>query len=59
MRSPSFSFRLDEEHGRSEPILLFVVALFVLSNALALGLARDGRIDGGTLWGPLAWLVAQ
>jgi cell division protein FtsW (lipid II flippase) len=59
MRSPSFSFRLDEEHGRSEPILLFVAALFVLSNALALGLARDGRIDGGTLWGPLAWLVAQ
>ncbi|MCC6607398.1 MAG: FtsW/RodA/SpoVE family cell cycle protein [Anaerolineae bacterium] len=59
MRSPSFSFRLDEEHGRSEPILLFVAALFVLSNALALGLARDGRIDGGTLWGPLCWLAAQ
>ena len=59
MRSLSFTSRLDEEHGRSEPILLLVAALFVFSNALALGLARDGRIDGRTLWGPFCWLVAQ
>ena len=59
MRSLFFTHPLDEEHGRSEPILLFVAALFVFSNALALGLGRDGRIDGSTLWGPLAWLVAQ
>ena len=59
MRSLSFSFQLDDEHGRSEAILLLVAALFVFGNGLALGLARDGRIDGTTLWGPLCWLVAQ
>jgi cell division protein FtsW (lipid II flippase) len=59
MRSFTFPFHLDDEHGRSEPILLLVAALFVFSNALALGLARDGSINGSTLWGPLCWLVAQ
>ncbi|MAT97965.1 MAG: cell cycle protein [Anaerolineaceae bacterium] len=59
MRSLSFSLSADSEHGRSEPILLLLAALFVFSNALALGLARDGRIDGSTLWGPLCWLAAQ
>ncbi len=59
MRSLFFTHPLDEEHGRSEPILLFVAALFVFSNALALGLGRDGRIDGSTLWGPFCWLAAQ
>ncbi|MBK7897602.1 MAG: FtsW/RodA/SpoVE family cell cycle protein [Anaerolineaceae bacterium] len=53
------SFRIDEEHGRSEPLLLLIAALFVFSNAVALGLARDGGINGSTLWGPLCWLVAQ
>ena len=59
MRSLSFSLRSDDEHGRSEPMLLLVAALFIFSNALALGLARDGRIDGSTLWGPICWLTAQ
>jgi cell division protein FtsW len=60
MRSLSISsLWLDEEHGRSEPILLLLATLFVFSNALALGLARDGLIDGSTLWGPACWLVAQ
>lgn len=55
----SFFFRIDEEHGRSERFLLFIASLFVFGNALALGLVRDGRIDGHTLWGPLCWLIAQ
>lgn len=59
MRSLSLSFHQDGEHGRSEPLLLLIAALFVFSNALALGLTRDGYINGRTLWGPLCWLVAQ
>lgn len=59
MRSLSFSGSPDEADGRSEPLLLFIAALFVFSNALALGLARDGRLTIGTLWGPLCWLLAQ
>ncbi|VAW34978.1 FtsW-like cell division membrane protein CA_C0505 [hydrothermal vent metagenome] len=59
MRNLSFFLRFDDENGRSEPILLSVAALFVFSNAVALGLARDGRIDGSTLLGPLFWLIAQ
>ncbi|MCA9918896.1 MAG: FtsW/RodA/SpoVE family cell cycle protein, partial [Anaerolineales bacterium] len=55
----SISLRFDEEHGRSELALLLIATLFVFSNALALGLARDGRINLSTLWGPLCWLVAQ
>ncbi|WP_420627750.1 FtsW/RodA/SpoVE family cell cycle protein [Candidatus Leptofilum sp.] len=55
----SISLRFDAEQGRSEPILFCIAALFVFSNALALGLARHGRIDGSTLWGPLCWLLAQ
>ena len=55
----SISPRLDEEHGRSELILVLIATLFVFCNALALGLVRDGRINGSTLWGPLCWLVAQ
>ena len=42
MRSFSFPLGLDDENGRSEAIFLLVAALFVFSNALALGLARDG-----------------
>ena len=59
MRSLSFPLSFDDEHGRSEAVLLLVAALFVFSNAFALGLARDGRINGSTLWGPLCWLAAQ
>lgn len=59
MRSFSFSLRFYDDNGRSEAILLLLAALFVFSNALALGLARDGRLDGHTLWGPLFWLIAQ
>ena len=59
MRSFSLSLTFDDDHGRSEAALLLVAALFVFSNALALGLARDGRINGSTLWGPVCWLLAQ
>ena len=58
MRKFSFSLGVDGEHGRSEPTLLLLAALFVFSNALALGLARDGHINGSTLWGPFGWLAA-
>ncbi|VAW42695.1 hypothetical protein MNBD_CHLOROFLEXI01-4262, partial [hydrothermal vent metagenome] len=59
MRNLSVFLHFSDENDHSEPILLSVAALFVFSNAVALGLARDGRIDGSTLLGPLFWLIAQ
>ncbi|MCP4417144.1 MAG: FtsW/RodA/SpoVE family cell cycle protein [Chloroflexi bacterium] len=59
MQTFSFALRFDDDNGRSEAILLLLAALFVFSNGVALGLARDGRIDGSTLWGPFFWLIAQ
>jgi cell division protein FtsW (lipid II flippase) len=59
MRTLSLSLKIDDDNGRSEAILLLLAALFVFSNGIALGLVRDGRINGSTLWGPFFWLIAQ
>lgn len=55
--SPLLLEELHEENGRRERLLLLLAAAFVLVNAAALSLVREGRVTGSHLWGPAVWLV--
>ena len=46
-----------EINGRREGLLLLITAVFVLTNAVALSLALDGRVTWSHLWGPAVWVV--
>ncbi|MCB8920516.1 MAG: FtsW/RodA/SpoVE family cell cycle protein [Ardenticatenaceae bacterium] len=52
-----FSEEIDEVNGRRERLLLAIAAAFVFVNALALSLAREGRVAWAHLWGPGVWLL--
>ncbi len=55
--SPLLPEELHEENGRRERLLLSIAAAFVLVNALALSLVREGRVAWPHLWAPGVWLL--
>ncbi|MDX1686575.1 MAG: FtsW/RodA/SpoVE family cell cycle protein [Candidatus Promineifilaceae bacterium] len=46
-----------ERRGRQERLLLGLAALFIFTNALALSIALEGRLQWTHLWAPAGWLL--
>ncbi|HUM70950.1 MAG TPA: FtsW/RodA/SpoVE family cell cycle protein, partial [Chloroflexota bacterium] len=44
-----------EPHGRDELLLILLTAVFILTNAITLSLARTGLVSGSYLWATALW----